>query len=325
MTVCGQNTEKLLTAHRPCIGVSSCLAGYKVRYDGDSKPHDFITGTLPTVCELVPVCPEAGIGMGVPRPAIHLRGTPGALAAVGVENPELDVTCALQEYALTTAQGLTAIAGYIFKSRSPSCGLGSVKMTQDSGAVLEGGDGLYAQGIVQALPLVPVTEETCLDDLECRDNFFERVFIYQRWLVFCQQQNAVKDLQALHRCHEFTLRARSDVAWESLNDIVQACEKNAVAEVWESYITRLMQVIKVPVTLCQHVKMQQQAAAHLDKFLPENSLIDLFAAIDNYTAGEVSRSVPVYEIRRLLAHCPHDRLQEQVYLYPSDQEMVLRF
>jgi uncharacterized protein YbbK (DUF523 family)/uncharacterized protein YbgA (DUF1722 family) len=311
-----------MVGNRLRIGVSSCLTGQKVRYDGETRPHDFITGTLAAVCELVPVCPEVGIGMGVPRPPIALRGAQGAVTAVGIDNPDLNVTGALQDYARISARDLPAIAGYLFKSRSPSCGLGSVDVTLDSGEVLEEGDGIYAQGIVQAMPLLPVAEETCLDNPECRDHFFERVFIYQRWLMLVQQSYTVESLTDFHHCHEYTVRARSDEAWASLNAIMQE-SKHTLPEVMEHYISGLMSRVKTPVTRRGHVNIQKLVASRLVN-VPEHSLKKLVTAIDDYACGNASRSVPANIIQRLLTSRPQDKLQKQVYLYPTAQETELR-
>lgn len=307
------------------IGVSSCLVGQKVRYDGDSRAHRFITDTLAGLCEIVPVCPEVGIGMGVPRPPIHLRGMPGALSAVGVNNPDLDVTSALKDYARITVRSLPAIAGYLFKSRSPSCALGSAKVALEPGEEFVDCHGIYAQGIVQAMPLLPVAEETCLDNPECRDHFFERVFIYHRWLVLRQAGVTPESLQDFHNRHEFTIRSRSEQAWHRLADLLLKYEQNSLAETLEMYITRFMQILKAPVTLRQHVNMQQLAVDYLKTVLPGPAQAALIKDIDGFACGDVNRTVPANSIRRLLARRPHQLLQNQVYLYPSALEAELRY
>lgn len=307
------------------IGVSSCLVGQKVRYDGDTRPHKFITDKVAGLCEIVPVCPEVGIGLGVPRPPIHLSATSGRLSAVGVNDPGLDVTSALKDYARTTVQSLPAIAGYLFKSRSPSCGLGSVEVTLETGEVLADGRGLYAQDIVQAMPLLPVAEEACLDSPECRDHFFERVFIYHRWLLLRQAGVTPESLQDFHSRHEFTLRSRNEEAWGRLSGLLHEYGQNAFAEILELYITRFMEILKTPVSRRQHVNMQQRAVEYLKTVLPEPAQAGLIKDIADYACGEVNRSVPASSIRCQLARRPHQLLQNQVYLYPSELETELRF
>lgn len=306
------------------IGVSSCLTGQKVRYDGETKAHEFITGTLAEIFDLVPVCPEVGIGLGVPRPPVALRSMSGTVAAVGVDNPDLDVTLALRDFAYTAARELPAIAGYLFKSRSPSCGLGSADVSLDSGEVISGGYGIYARAILRAMPLLPVAEETCLDDVECRHHFFEQVFIYQHWLQFNQRSWSKETLQEFHCCHEYSIRARSDEAWKGLNAILRLSGNHTLAGVKQCYITTLMNELKRPVSRYGHVRMLKLATSALLHDIPGSELNALFASIDDYARGKTGRSVPASIIRKLLASRPDNILRKQVYLYPSDLEAGLR-
>ncbi len=163
------------------LGVSSCLLGNRVRYDGSHKCDPLIVETLGELFDFVPICPEVAIGMGVPRPPIRLQGQPAQLRAVGVDDPELDVTIALRDYAKQIAPGLQNISGYIFKSRSPSCGIGDVQVYDNSGEPSALGVGIFAQALMSYWPLLPVTDECCLAQPEARADFVERVSSYRHW------------------------------------------------------------------------------------------------------------------------------------------------
>ncbi len=163
------------------LGVSSCLLGNRVRYDGSHKCDPLIVETLGELFDFVPICPEVAIGMGVPRPPIRLQGQPAQLRAVGVDDPELDVTMALRDYTKQIAPELQNISGYIFKSRSPSCGIGDVQVYDNSGEPSSLGVGIFAQALTSYWPLLPVTDECCLAQPEARADFAERVFSYRHW------------------------------------------------------------------------------------------------------------------------------------------------
>jgi uncharacterized protein YbbK (DUF523 family) len=163
------------------IGVSACLLGQEVRYDAGHKREAIVADVLPRYFEMVPVCPEVAIGMGVPRQPIRLEGMPDAPRAVGVETRTLDVTDRLWAYGRETAGRLADISGYVFKSESPSCGMQRVKLYAADGRAVETGTGIYAAEIMRAMPLLPVEEEGRLRNPLLRERFIERVYAYRRW------------------------------------------------------------------------------------------------------------------------------------------------
>lgn len=158
------------------VGISSCLLGQQVRYDGGHKLSTLCVQELAQLFELVPTCPEAGAGLGVPRPAVHLRGDPAAPRAVGVEDARLDVTDLLQGYADVRIPQLDELCGYIFIRNSPSCGLHAVKLHDAAGRVREETSrGIFAAALTRAYPLLPVEEEGRLHDPVLRADFIARV------------------------------------------------------------------------------------------------------------------------------------------------------
>lgn len=162
------------------VGISSCLLGDRVRYDGSHKRDALIVDTLGELFDFVSICPEVAIGMGVPRPPIRLQGQPGQLRAVGVDNPDLDVTLALREYAGQITPELRNISGYIFKSRSPSCSVGDAPIYDSNGEPSSLAAGIFAQTLMSYWPSLPVSDECRLARPEARADFIERVFAYQR-------------------------------------------------------------------------------------------------------------------------------------------------
>jgi len=161
--------------------VSACLLGQRVRFDGGHKRDDVLTGSLAAFLDLVPVCPEVGSGMGVPRPPIRLVGDPQRPRAVGVDDATSDVTEQLLSFARRCVSSLGDISGYILKRSSPSCGMEGVKVYDSRGTITDrGGVGIFARVLMEARPLLPVVEETCLKDPVRREDFLVRVLAYHR-------------------------------------------------------------------------------------------------------------------------------------------------
>jgi len=187
------------------LAVSACLCGQKVRYDGTDKQHPFVTGELCHRVELIPVCPEVEIGMGVPRPPIRVVEKDGELHAVGVADTSLDVTRKLNRFGHSMAQQLADIDGCIFKARSPSCGVSSTPVPRHGG--WKRGAGLFAARILHYLPLLPVVEETALDTPQGQLNFIQRVEAYARWRCFVAQRPSLARLQEFHQSERLSLMA----------------------------------------------------------------------------------------------------------------------
>ena len=160
------------------IGISSCLLGENVRYDGQNKYDRHIAEALGPYVDFVPVCPETAIGLGVPRPPVRLLNRNGRICAVGVDNPDIDITEALTRFGKEQAAMLDTISGYIFKSRSPSCGITDTPILVNSKENY--GAGLYAHQIIEAIPLLPVTDEVTLRNKKHMDYFLEQALAYYR-------------------------------------------------------------------------------------------------------------------------------------------------
>lgn len=160
------------------IGISSCLLGEAVRYDGGHKRNALIVDVLGEYFEYLPYCPEVAIGMGTPRPPIRLVGDPSRPRAVGVENDTVDVTEEIIGYAHSVVAASPPMSGYVFKSGSPSCGVAGVKVYDGERPREEGASGLYAGVLMDSLPSLPVEEESRLDDPVILEDFVKRVIVY---------------------------------------------------------------------------------------------------------------------------------------------------
>jgi uncharacterized protein YbbK (DUF523 family) len=209
--------------NKPALGVSACLLGHAVRFDGGHKWQRFISEILARHFELQPVCPEVDLGLAVPRPAIQLRRDPvsGAVRLINPRQAGRDLTGNIQDYAASRVAGLGKLAGYIFKKGSPSCGMERVPVViNDSGHRLKEGVGLFAQTFMARWPLVPVEEERCLNDPAIRENFFERVFALQRWREIEEPARNLSGFIDFHTHHKLLLMARGTTYYRELGQLV---------------------------------------------------------------------------------------------------------
>ena len=158
---------------KPLVGVSRCLLGDAVRYDGDSKANKIIIEQLSQLFELVPVCPEVEAGLSIPRPPVQLTGSIEAPRLTGRDDPSLDVTGIMQKYCSTKPAELNQLAGFTFKSRSPSCGLNSTPVFINDSCVTETGRGIFASSLCKAYPKLPIIEDIDLDDQNKLDKFIQ--------------------------------------------------------------------------------------------------------------------------------------------------------
>lgn len=313
-----------LPVEKPRIGVSACLMGERVRYDGEHKRDAFISNILDAAFELVAVCPEVAIGMGVPRPPIRLVGDAARPRAVGIEDPGLDVTAALTAYGRRMALELDDIDGYIFKARSPSCGTARVKVFAEGRARGQGA-GLYAREIMVRQTLLPVTEEEQLGDVAARDNFLERVFAHRRWRLLLASGFTPDKLVAFHSRHKLSLMAHGAAYYRALGRLVAQAGKQRSRQLCEQYGTEFMAALKHPATRKRHANVLQHLMGYLKKFLDHGDKAELLEMIDAYRLGQLPLIAPQTLLRHYFRRFPHPYVEQQLYLYPESTELQLRY
>ena len=305
------------------IGISSCLLGEKVRYDGNHKHDHYITGTLGNVFRFVPYCPEVAIGLGVPREPIRLEGDPHAPHAIGVCDKSIDVTIALTGYGRKVVNDSQEICGFIFKSGSPSCGMERVKVYRAHGVPLPG-RGLFAAALMEGLPLLPVEEEGRLGDPVLRENFLERVFAYHRWQQLTRQPLTAHGLIDFHTRHKLIVMAHSTEAYRTLGRLIANAGRTPLAELSETYISGFMAALKHHATAKRHTNVLHHLAGYLKKQLDSADKAELLEIIEQYRQGCLPLIVPVTLLRHHFRRHPHPYVAEQLYLEALPQELMLR-
>ena len=306
------------------VVTSSCLLGEEVRFNGGHKHNGYLTKTLARYFELIPFCPEVAIGLGVPRPPIRLVSNDGQVHAVGVKDPTVDVTEDLVEYGHTVASQLTDVSGYIFKRASPSCGMERVKIYSTKGMPVDSGSGLYAQAIIQALPLLPTEEEGRLMDPVLRENFIERIFVYHRWQSLLRSGLTPARLVDFHTNHKFSVLAHDEAAYRALGQIVAESGSADLLQLAERYATLLMAAMKKRATRKLHSNVLQHMMGFLKEKIDGEDKAELLEVIGKYRHGQIPLIVPVTLLKHHLRRHPDPYITRQYYLKPHPEELMLR-
>lgn len=309
------------------IGISSCLLGQQVRFDGGHKRDPFLVETFGQFVEWVEVCPEVEVGLGTPREAIRLvrEGDGGGVRLVGVKSAT-DHTDAMRRWAAARVEALAreVLDGYILKKDSPSCGMERVKVYTPGGVPSRDGRGLFAEALIARLPLLPVEEEGRLSDPRLRDLFVERVFAHRRLRDLFAARWTPGALVAFHSAHKLALLAHSPSGYAALGRLVARAGEMPRAELRAAYEAGYMKALSAMATPRRHVNVLQHIAGYFKKVLDEASRQELAAAIADYQLGLVPLIVPITLVRHHVRRCGIAYLAGQVYLEPHPKELMLR-
>ncbi len=303
------------------IGVSSCLLGNKVRYDGNHRRDPYIADVLGRFFEFVPVCPEVECDMGVPREPIHLVGDPQNPRLVGRESG-IDHTERMHTWATARLEALArrGLCGFIFKSKSPSSGMTRVKVHGEDGKVRRTGVGIFARRFMERFPLLPVEEESGLYDIERRENFIERVFIMHRLLHLIPTK---RDLVLFHSRHKLLVMAHSVEHYRALDRLVAG--SLPLDELLPRYTELLFAALKRKATVAKHARVLHRCLGYLKKNLTADERRELREIVERYRAGLVPLIVPVTLLEHYARKYRRHDLSDQYYLRPHPWELKLRY
>lgn len=307
------------------LGVSACLLGEKVRYDGGHRWDPFLTDTLGKFVELMAVCPEAECGLGVPREPMRLEGDPGSPRLMTVRSRQ-DYTHRLTTWARDRVKELEPedLYGFIFKSKSPSCGMGRVKVYGDKGAPVKKGVGFFARVCMEHFPLAPVEDEDRLHDPDRRENFIERVFTLKRWREMAAEGPSLGRLVEFHTRHQLLTMAHSPRHYHLLGQLVAKGKEIPVKELYPRYLGRLLETLRLKATVKKHANVLLHALGYFKKEMSPDETQELLEIIENYHQGDAPLIVPVTLINHYARKYRQPDLQEQYYLNPHPIELRLR-
>ncbi len=309
---------------RPRVGVSACLLGQEVRYNGQHKRDAFLVQAVARFVEFVPVCPEVEIGLGTPREPIHLEVNAGGLRLLGVTSGE-DHTDAMRHYAQHKVDELARqhLSGYVLKKDSPSCGMERVKVYHGDRPVREG-RGLFAEALMERSPLTPVEEEGRLNDPRLRENFFERVFARFRLQTLFDGSWSVGELVEFHTREKLLLMAHDPSRYQSLGQLVAQASRNSADDFAARYQHGFMAALRGPTTIGRHCNALEHIMGFFKRELSAAHREDLRRAIDDYRNQLVPMIVPIRMLRHFIDVYDVTWLRQQTYLAPFPDELKLR-
>ncbi len=317
------------------LGVSTCLLGAKVRFDGQHKRDAFLVDVLGGYVQWVPVCPEVEVGMTVPRPIVRLQRGPSETTLMINPASGEDWTARMQRFAQKRVAALAKedLDGYVLKKASPSCGLERVKLypaartpadPKSPGQPTKDGVGLFAAALAQAFPNLPMEEEGRLEDPHLRENFIERLFAYRRLKDLWRGGWKVGDLVAFHTAHKLTLMAHSPLAYNQLGRLVADAKALPRAQLQQTYERGFMDAMKKRATAGRHANVLQHMLGYLRPHLDPADRDEMAQLIEEHRLGQTPLVVPLTLLAHHLRKHQVAYLLNQSYLQPHPRELMLR-
>lgn len=307
------------------LGVSSCLLGAKVRYDGGHTRDRFVTDVLGPWVEYVSVCPEMDLGMGTPRPTIRLSLEGGEQRLVAPSTGE-DYTERMEAYAREKVRELDALGldGYVLKKNSPSCGMERISVFQGKERVSRRGVGRFAAVLVEHWPQLPVEEEGRLNDPVLRESFIERAFCRNRWRVAVKRGLTRRRLVEFHTAHKLLLRAHNEAGYRRLGALVGRAGTIDDQDLFAQYEAEFQDCLRTHATVKRHTNVLQHAMGYLKQALLPTEKRELLTAIDDYRLGLLPLIVPLALLRFNVNKHGIEYLMGQLYFDPNPKELMLR-
>ncbi|MCY4043931.1 MAG: DUF523 and DUF1722 domain-containing protein [Cellvibrionales bacterium] len=326
------HTQANTEINKPVLGLSSCLSGERVRFDGGHKRHSYITDTLGQFFEFHLFCPEVAIGLGIPRPPIRLVSVKSPtsndtkIRCVGVKDPDQDVTEELQAIAEKQFHWVKHLNGYIVKKDSPSCGMERVKVFHGQGKTAmpeKTGTGLFTASIMKRFPLLPVEEEGRLGDPVLRENFIERVYMHFRWQTMINEGITAHKLLDFHSRHKFNLLSHNQRVYRQLGRFISGVTNATVDTIAHEYIHTFMAAMKKNASRGSHVNVMQHLAGFLKNDLEAIEKDELNRLFSAYLKGDIPRIAPITLLNHFFIKYPNDYVSHSYYLTPYPDEMRL--
>ena len=310
---------------RPRIGVSRCLLGDAVRYDGGHKRDRFVVGELGRHAELLPVCPELEAGFGVPREAMHLEGDPSSPRLVTLRSGR-DLTDEMTTWADARARELARMRldGFVLKAKSPSCGLERVPIYGERGQAPRPGRGLFAEALVAALPDLPVEEEGRLRDPTLRENFVVRVFAHRRFRLAAEPPLSRRALVEFHTHHKMLLMSRDETRMRALGRLVAEAHNLDLDELFSSYRREFFRGMSRRPSTEKHTNTLQHIAGHLRGRIDDWDRRELAGVIDRFRRGELPLAAALTLLRHYIDKHDVPYVRDQAYLHPHPDDLVPR-
>ena len=307
------------------IGISACLLGHDVRWDGESKQDRFITDTLGEYLEFVPVCPEMECGLGTPRDSLRLEGSLENLRLV-TRTEKIDHTERMRTWGKKKIKELTKedLCGYIFKSKSPSCGMERIPVYQESGPATKKGIGIFARLFLEAFPRLPAEDDGRLHDPKLRENFIETLFTLKRWRAAKHPPYKIKNLIDFHTENKLLILSHDQKIYRQMGKLVAAGNAMPAEDIFDQYETLLIDALRLTTTAKKNINVLMHMMGFFKKHITAEEKQELLDIIEKYRAGTVPLIVPVTLFNHYARKYRQPYLQSQTYLHPHPISLKLR-
>jgi uncharacterized protein YbgA (DUF1722 family)/uncharacterized protein YbbK (DUF523 family) len=307
------------------LGISACLMGENVRFDGGHKLDRYLRDTLGRFVEYLPVCPEAECGLGIPREAMHLESGPASPRLVTVRTKR-DLTDQMLAWAHKRVRELERenLCGFIFKSDSPSSGMERVKVYGAGNVPHRTGVGLFASVFMKHFTLLPVEDEERLHDPMLRENFIERIFVAKRWREIAEGSKKISPLIDFHTQHKLLIMAHSPKHAGILGKLLASSQISPIEELYSEYYRILMEALQLKATSKKNTNVLQHLLGYFKKQLSADEKQELLEIIESYRQGHLPLVVPVTLINHYVRKYRQPYLSGQYYLNPHPIELQLR-
>ena len=307
------------------LGISTCLLGETVRYDGRHKLDRFLMNTLGQYVEYVPVCPEVECGLGVPRESMHLEGDPDSPRLVTTRTKQ-DMTDRMVQWARKRVVELEKedLCGFIFKSNSPSSGMERVRVYNEKGMPVKKGIGIFAGIFMDRFPLLPAEEEGRLHDPELRENFVERIFTLKQWREVLAKKKGRGNLVDFHTQNKLLILSHSPKHYRVMGKLVAQAKEVPIKELYTQYQILLTEALKLKTTPKKNANVLQHMMGYFREQLSSDEKQELLEVIENYRKGYIPLTVPITLINHYVRKYDQPYLKKQVYLNPHPLELQLR-
>lgn len=307
------------------MGISRCLLGENVRYDGGHQHDRYLTDTLGNYFEYIPVCPEVEYGLPIPREALRLVGKPEDARLMTIKTG-IDHTDGMLEWAYGKLKELEKedLCGFVFKSKSPSSGMQAVKVYGPSGMPVHKGVGVFAGAFMKRFPILPVEEDGRLHDPVLRENFIERIFVYKRWQDLLKKGKTIKNLIDFHTDHKLLVMSHSPKHYSTLGKLVANAKSFKEEDLYREYIKSLMEGIRFIATVKKQTNVLHHIMGYFKKQLSADEKKELLEIIDNYHRQLVPLIVPITLLTHYVRKYGDTYLERQHYLHPHPVELILR-
>jgi uncharacterized protein YbgA (DUF1722 family)/uncharacterized protein YbbK (DUF523 family) len=307
------------------LGISSCLLGHKVRYDGGHKCDRFLKNTLGQYVEYVPVCPEAEAGLGTPREALRLVGDP--------EHPRLltnqskqDFTDLMVQWSKKRVEELENenLCGFIFKSKSPSCGIKQVKVYNAKGIPVKKGGGIFTRGFMNHFLLIPAEEDGRLHDPQIRENLIERIFATKRWRDALKRKRGIGRLMDFHTRNKMLIFSHSERHCLAMDKLLGTWKGHPIRELYSMYEQFFMEALRLKATIKKHANVLLHMMGYFKRQLSMNEKQELIDLVEQFREGYLPLIVPITLMNHYVRKYDQVYLNMQTYLNPHPIELKLR-